>query len=175
MAHKSSDRKERSQKARTKVLEHLRDSGNISYSCKRAGVSRETYYLWRQEEVFALEADAAIAFGKDFVNDLAHTQLIQNIQQGNMGAVKFQLASCHPDYQPRKPWPREPKDLLPPVTEIHIHEIDPAKVRIERAEIRQDAQNALNDQTPITSESQQSHDTKELSDDADSTGTAKSN
>ena len=57
-----------------------------------------------------------------------------------MGAIKFQLASCHSDYQPRKPWPREPKDLLPPVTEIHIHEIDPAKVRVERAEVRKNAE-----------------------------------
>lgn len=140
MAHKSSDRTLKSQRSKEKLLGFLRDSGNISYSCKRAGISRETYYLWRQDKAFALEADAAIAFGKDFVNDLAHTQLIQNIQQGNMGAVKFQLASCHPDYQPRKPWPREPKDLLPPVTEIHIHEIDPVKVRVERAEVRKDAE-----------------------------------
>lgn len=140
MARKSSTQKDRTQRTRAKVLEYLQDSGNISYACKRAGVSREAYYLWRQEEAFALEADAAIALGKDFVNDLAHTQLIQNIQHGNMGAVKFQLASCHPDYQPRKPWPREPKDLLPPVTEIHIHEIDPAKVRVERAEVRKDAE-----------------------------------
>ena len=140
MARKSSDRTLKSQRSKEKLLGFLRDSGNISYSCKRAGISREAYYLWRQDEAFALEADAAIAFGKDFVNDLAHSQLIQNIQQGNMGAVKFQLASCHPDYQPRKPWPREPKDLLPPVTEIHIHEIDPAKVRVERAEVRKDAE-----------------------------------
>ncbi len=140
MARKSSDRTLKSQRSKEKLLGFLRDSGNISYSCKRAGISREAYYLWREDEVFALEADEAIAFGKDFVNDLAHTQLIQNIQQGNMGAVKFQLASCHPDYQPRKPWPREPKDLLPPVTEIHIHEIDPAKVRVERAEVRKDAE-----------------------------------
>lgn len=140
MARKSSNQKDRNRRTKDKLLGFLRDSGNISYSCKRAGISREAYYLWREDAAFALEADVAIEYGKGFVNDLAHTQLIQNIQQGNMGAVKFQLMSCHPDYQPRKPWPREPKDLLPPVTEIHIHEIDTEKVRIEQAERRRDAQ-----------------------------------
>jgi hypothetical protein len=139
MARKSSDPKERSKRFKEKLLQYLKDSGNVSYACKRAGISRETYYKWRKSKVFAEEADVAIDYGKGFVNDLAHTQLIQNIQQGNMGAVKFQLISCHPDYQPRKPWPREPKELLPPVTEIHIHEIDTEKVRIEQAERRQDA------------------------------------
>lgn len=139
MARKSSTQKNRTQKTRAKVLEYLQDSGNISYACKRAGISREAYYLWRQEEMFALEADAAIALGKDFVNDLAHTQLIQNIQHGRMDAVKFQLASCHPDYQPRKPWPRELQTAPPPVTEIHIHAIDPDEVRTRRAEVRKDA------------------------------------
>lgn len=139
MARKSSTQKDRTQKTRAKVLEYLQDSGNISYACKRAGISREAYYLWRQEEVFALEADAAIALGKDFVNDLAHTQLIQNIQHGRMDAVKFQLASCHPDYQPRKPWPREPKDTVAPITEIHIHEVSSDEVRRLQAEKRDDA------------------------------------
>lgn len=139
MARKSSDPKERSQRFKAKLLQYLKDSGNISYACKRAGVSRETYYKWRKSKAFAEEADIAIDYGKGFVNDLAHTQLIQNIQQGNMGAVKFQLISCHPDYQPRKPWPRETQTAPPPVTEIHIHAIDPDEVRTRRAEVRQDA------------------------------------
>ncbi|MEX2405646.1 MAG: helix-turn-helix domain-containing protein [Candidatus Paceibacterota bacterium] len=127
MARKSSNPKDRSKRFKAKVLEHLKDSGNISYACKRAGISRETYYKWRRSKVFREEADRALELGKEFVNDLAHTQLIQNIQQGHVGAVKFQLASCHPDYQPRKPWPRELPDKEPlPVTEIHIH---PAPLR----------------------------------------------
>ena len=139
MAQKSSTQKDRTQKTRAKVLEYLQDSGNISYACKRAGISREAYYLWRQEEVFSLEADEAVAFGKEHVNDLAHQVLVKHIQGGDMGAVKFQLASCHPDYQPRKPWPRELQTAPPPVTEIHIHAIDPDEVRARRAEVRHDA------------------------------------
>jgi hypothetical protein len=139
MARKSSDPKERSKRFKEKLLQYLKDSGNISYACKRAGVSRETYYQWRRSRLFAEEADTAISYGKEFVNDLAHTQLIQNIQQGDMGAVKFQLASCHPDYQPRKPWPRELPELRPAVAEIVISTAEPDKIRVEQAKKREGA------------------------------------
>jgi len=109
----------RTQKLKQKLLEHLAESGNISYACKRTGISRETYYKWKEDPLFAFDAEAAFEYGKSFVNDLAHTQLILNIQQGNMQAVRFQLASCHPDYQPRKARPHDSAKLVP-VTKIVI-------------------------------------------------------
>lgn len=110
----------RTRKSKQKLLVHLTESGNISYSCKRAGISRETYYKWKEDDaLFAFDAELAVDYGKSFVNDLAHTQLILNIQKGDMQAVRFQLASCHPDYQPRKA--RDPEVLkLVPVTKITI-------------------------------------------------------
>jgi hypothetical protein len=106
---------------REKVLEYLAESGNISYACKRAGISRETFYKWREERPFAYDATLAIEHGKSFVNDLAHTQLIHNIQQGNMQAVRFQLERCHPDYKPRRPLePYMDNAAENPVTEINI-------------------------------------------------------
>lgn len=86
-----------------KLLEALTESGNVSFACKRVGVSRDTYYRWRKEdEEFLLKVELAIASGKEFVNDLAHSQLIRNIQNGDMGAIKFQLGNCHEDYHPKK-------------------------------------------------------------------------
>ena len=83
-----------------KLLEALAESGNVSFACKRAGVSRDTYYRWRKEdEGFADKVNTAIASGKEFVNDLAHSQLIRNIQNGDMGAIKFQLGNCHEDLE----------------------------------------------------------------------------
>jgi hypothetical protein len=113
-------KQDRTSRMQRKVLEHIAESGNISYSCKRAGVSRETYYAWKQsDEVFAKDAALAVEYGKSFVNDLAHTQLILNIQKGNMQAVRFQLISCHEDYQPRRA--RAPKEERPiPITTINI-------------------------------------------------------
>jgi hypothetical protein len=88
---------------REKLIEALKESGNVSFACKRAGISRDTYYRWRgMSEQFSDETDAAILSGKEFVNDLAHTQLIRHIQSGDMGAIKFQLANCHDDYIPKR-------------------------------------------------------------------------
>ena len=120
MGPNDKNKQERTARMQRKVLEHLMESGNVSYSCKRAGVSRETYYAWRHEDkVFARDATLAINYGKSFVNDLAHTQLIRHIQDGNMQAVRFQLVSCHEHYQPRKA--RAPaEEIAEPVTVIHI-------------------------------------------------------
>lgn len=124
MERKSSDPALRTAAMQKKVLEHLTESGNISYSCKRTGISRETYYQWREDAAFAHNADIAIGYGKGYVNDLAHTYLIQNIQKGDMQAVRFQLASCHPDYQPKRA--RVPdEDILVPITRIRIDRAAP--------------------------------------------------
>jgi molybdenum-dependent DNA-binding transcriptional regulator ModE len=34
-----------------KLLEALAESGNVSFACKKAGVSRDTYYRWFREGV----------------------------------------------------------------------------------------------------------------------------
>jgi len=66
------DKQERTSQMQRKVLQHLTESGNVSYACKRAGVSRETYYTWKKEDkIFAEDAKLAIDYGKSFVNDLA--------------------------------------------------------------------------------------------------------
>jgi len=102
-----------------KILECLAESGNVSFACKKVGIVRKTFYRWKEEdEQFSDEADISIASGKSFVNDLAHTQLIRKIQEGDMGAVKFQLVSCHPDYRkmslPPEGWNRtQPTNRFP--------------------------------------------------------------
>lgn len=124
----------RSQK--DKVLEYLRESGNVSFACKRAGLTRETYYVWRAEdEEFAELAELAIASGKGFVNDLAHNHLVRNIQDGHMGAIKFHLMSCHPDYLRPRPDP-----IVPQVGRVEITVIDPDLVRAQIAEQKKKAE-----------------------------------
>jgi hypothetical protein len=101
-----------------KLLEALAESGNVSFACKKAGVSRDTYYRWRKEDDnFAHKVVLAIGSGKEFVNDLAHNQLIRNIQNGDMGAIKFQLANCHEDYHPKKTTsPFRIEEMTQPIT-----------------------------------------------------------
>lgn len=86
-----------------KLLEALAESGNVSFACKKAGVSRDTFYRWKKDDdEFTERVILAIGSGKEFVNDLAHNQLIRNIQNGDMSAIKFQLGNCHEDYLPKK-------------------------------------------------------------------------
>lgn len=130
MAKKSSNITARIASQKAKVLEHLSESGNVSYACKRAGVSRDTYYRWRSEdEQFAYQADAAIGSGKEFVNDLAHTKLMQSINEGHFPAVRFQLINCHKDYHPKKTTPPyHPEDDLEDISVWSI----PAAMKLER-------------------------------------------
>lgn len=115
--------KKRIHSQQEKVIEFLTESGNISFACKRAGISRETYYRWADTPRFSKKASAAIKLGKSFVNDLAHTQLIRNIQEGDMQAIRFQLANCHPDYKPKPP---EHTEKVPtPITSINVAGVDP--------------------------------------------------
>lgn len=117
MAKKTSNITQRIQKQQDKILEYLAESGNVSYACKRVGISRETYYRWRDEESFTVASDAAVVDGKAFVNDLAHTKLMQSIQEGYFPAVKFQLMNCHDDYHPKKTTsPYRIEEMTPPIT-----------------------------------------------------------
>ena len=108
----------RIQKQQDKVLEHLRESGNVSFACKRAGLSRETYYRWvKEDEDFAVASDSAIVGGKTYVNDMAHNQLIRSISEGHFPAIKFQLINCHDDYHPKKTTsPYRIEEMTPPIT-----------------------------------------------------------
>ena len=120
----------RIQKQQAKVLEHLRESGNVSFACKRSGLSREMYYPWvKDDDDFSVASDSAIMDGKSYVNDMAHNQLIRSISEGHFPAVKFQLVNCHDDYHPKKTTsPYRIEEMTPPITIRSI----PAMSEIEK-------------------------------------------
>jgi len=120
----------RIQKQQAKVLEHLRESGNVSFACKRSGLSREMYYRWvKDDDDFSVASDSAIMDGKSYVNDMAHNQLIRSISEGHFPAVKFQLVNCHDDYHPKKTTsPYRIEEMTPPITIRSI----PAMSEIEK-------------------------------------------
>ncbi len=82
-----------------KIADYLSEHANISLACKRAGVSRDTFYRWRKDdEDFDIFVKAGIMTGKSRINDMAHHQLVRKIQDGDIKAVTFQLEHCHGDY-----------------------------------------------------------------------------
>lgn len=83
-------------------LEQLPKYPIVQVACEKSGVGRSTYYAWRKDDKeFAKEADEAIASGTSFINDMAESKLIQNIQSGNNTAIIFWLKNHHDSYNER--------------------------------------------------------------------------
>lgn len=89
-------RKEEDKKA---LLEQLSKLPIIQVACQKAGISRATYYRWRNEDKkFAKDADVAIEEGVQMINDLSESQLITAIRNNNFSAVRFWLMNRHKAY-----------------------------------------------------------------------------
>ena len=81
------------------VLEQLSKLPIIQVACQKAGVSRATYYRWRNEDKkFVVDADEAIAEGVLMINDLSESQIITTIRNNNFSAVRFWLMNRHKAY-----------------------------------------------------------------------------
>ena len=98
------DKKLNSLSAQTKrmkevLIEELTKCPIIQVSCQRAGIGRSTFYKWRKEDKnFAELADIALTEGKKFTNDMAESQLIKAIGNGNITSIIYWLKNNHPDY-----------------------------------------------------------------------------
>lgn len=89
----------RQSKNKKLLLELLRKTPIIQIACERSGVSRASYYRWKEEDVaFAKNSDQAISEGKLLVNDMAESQLMSAIKDKNMTAIIFWLKHHHPTY-----------------------------------------------------------------------------
>jgi len=82
-------------------LEQLPKYPVVQVACEKSGVGRSTYYAWRKDKAFAKLADEAIKSGTYFINDMAESKLIQNIQSGNNTAIIFWLKNHHGSYNER--------------------------------------------------------------------------
>ena len=81
------------------LLEQLKKLPIVSAACEKTGISRPTYYRWRQEDPeFAKAADESIEHGTLLVNDMAEGQLLTAIRNGNLGAVMYWLKHRNANY-----------------------------------------------------------------------------
>lgn len=84
-----------------KLLKELAKTPIIQIATQKMDISRATYYRWRKSDnEFRRAADEAIELGVGIVNDLAESQLISGIQQGEFQATTFWLKNRHPAYKP---------------------------------------------------------------------------
>ena len=102
MDNKSKTISKRIFKDKAKLLELLIKVPIVQVACEKLGIGRATYYRWRKaDEKFALDADEAIQYGKYYINDMAESQLINQIKEQNMTAIIFWLKKNHSAYADR--------------------------------------------------------------------------
>lgn len=90
---------ERQEKDKQALLEALKEMPIVRVACKRAGVSRATYYRWRNEDKkFLQECYGAISIGIEAINEMSDSQLIALIGEKSLQAIKWWQQHNHERY-----------------------------------------------------------------------------
>ncbi len=90
---------ERQADFKVKLVATLKELPIIEAACKRASISRDTYYRWRRDDkVFRKESEDALNQGIEFVSDMSESQLITLIKEKKMPAIAMWLKNNHPRY-----------------------------------------------------------------------------
>ena len=86
-------------KDKNAIVEQLKINPIVQIACQKSGVSRATFYRWRNEdEEFKKATEMSIQDGVLLINDLAESQLLAAIKDQNMTAIIFWLKNHHSDY-----------------------------------------------------------------------------
>jgi len=86
------------------ILESLYKNGVVSFACKNAGISRETFYRWQREDFrFKEDCDDAEQMGREENCDMVEAGLMKEASKGNVSAMKFFLQNNSPKYMIKKP------------------------------------------------------------------------
>lgn len=90
---------ERQKQEKELVLEKFRRMPIVQIVLEQTGISRTTYYRWRDEdEKFKKAADEALAEGEQFITELSESKLLSLINKEYFPAVQLWLKSHHPKY-----------------------------------------------------------------------------
>lgn len=94
--------KERNQ-IKASLIGILEKSPFIIMACKKVGISRPTFYRWKDEDKdFAYDTQRAMDLGREDINEIGECKLMENVQGGNMSAIRFLLENNHPIYKKGK-------------------------------------------------------------------------
>lgn len=81
------------------MLEQLKKTPIVQMCCEKLGIGRTTYYDWRKNDPeFEAASDEALQAGTLLMNDMAESQLLAAIRDGNLGAITYWLKHRHPTY-----------------------------------------------------------------------------
>lgn len=92
----------RQAKQKSLFIEQLKKTPIVQVVCEKVGITRTTYYRWRKaDKEFAEAADFALEDGAGLINDMAESQLITAVRDGNLSAIMYWLKSHHRAYANR--------------------------------------------------------------------------
>jgi hypothetical protein len=81
------------------MLAKLETTPIVQVAATKAGVSRATYYRWcNEDENFKARAEEILQKGRAFVSDMAESQLMKKISEGNLTATIFWLKNHRKEY-----------------------------------------------------------------------------
>lgn len=84
--------KAKTKKQKRLLLNELKDNPIVERACKRVGIARSTFYRWSGvDQEFKAAAQDAQKIGRDRMNDFAESKLIENVNDGEMQAIRFWL------------------------------------------------------------------------------------
>lgn len=79
-------------KQRRQLLKELENNPLIERACKKIGIARSTFYRWcSADPAFKEAVEAAIAKGRDKMNDFAESKLLESISFGNLQGIRYWL------------------------------------------------------------------------------------
>lgn len=97
---KSTAVEKRQQKNRELLLEQLKKTPILQIACDKTGIGRASVYRWKNEDSeFAKSFDEALTEGRYLINDVAISQLLNAIKNGNMSAVTFWLKNFDENFK----------------------------------------------------------------------------
>lgn len=97
---KSTAVEKRQQKNKELLLEQLKKTPILQIACDKTGIGRASVYRWKNEDpVFAKSFDEALTEGRHLINDVAISQLLNAIKNGNMSAITFWLKNFDENFK----------------------------------------------------------------------------
>ncbi len=89
----------RQQKDKEAVIENLKRMPIIEIACNKSGVSRATFYRWKeQDSVFSQAVDKAQEEGEALIRDVAVSKIIKGINEDNLTAAMYWLNHRDPRF-----------------------------------------------------------------------------
>ena len=90
----------RQSKLKKIFLEQLKKTPTIEQSCQKVGISRMTILRWRKaSKKFDRGVEEGLREGRDFVSDVAETQMFSLISQGKSEMINYFLSHNNTRYR----------------------------------------------------------------------------